>query len=100
MNQTLDMLKRAAPLPLPDALYAEVAAAYKSPPRAYHTLEHVAEVAQWFAEVARTGGWTHPAEVWLALLFHDAVYEYGRDDNEARSAETPRSKYSPSPVSR
>ncbi|KFA23650.1 hypothetical protein KWS_0121135, partial [Xanthomonas vasicola pv. musacearum NCPPB 4384] len=31
-------------------------------------------------------GWRQPAEVWLAVLFHDAIYQPGRSDNEAQSA--------------
>lgn len=31
-------------------------------------------------------GWHHPNEVWLAVLYHDAVYVPGRSDNEAASA--------------
>jgi predicted metal-dependent HD superfamily phosphohydrolase len=31
--------------------------------------------------------WKHPREVELAALFHDAIYEAGRSDNEAKSAQ-------------
>ncbi|MBE8228829.1 hypothetical protein IQA72_17620, partial [Leptospira borgpetersenii serovar Ballum] len=37
-------------------------------------------------EVAEGPGWRQPAEVYLAVLYHDAIYEAGRKDNEARSA--------------
>lgn len=75
-----------SPLPLSDALLAELRAAYAAPPRAYHSFSHVEEVAAHFDEVARTSGWRQPGEVFLAVLFHDAIYVPGARDNEARSA--------------
>ncbi len=62
-------------------------AAYVSPPRAYHHFGHVQEVLHRFAEVTAGPGWTQPVEVYLAVLYHDAVYAAGKKDNEARSAE-------------
>ena len=61
-------------------------AAYASPPRAYHNFDHVAEVLRHYEAVAAGPGWSQPLEVRLAVLYHDAVYEPGRKDNEARSA--------------
>ncbi|WP_372169107.1 hypothetical protein [Xanthomonas axonopodis] len=60
--------------------------AYAAPPRAYHHFGHVRAVLQHYAEVAAGPGWRQPTEVWLAVLFHDAVYQPGRSDNEAQSA--------------
>lgn len=77
---------RHAPFALVPALQEALAAAYAAPPRAYHHLGHVAEV---LAELDRAGDerpWRGPAEVYVAALFHDAVYVAGRGDNEARSA--------------
>ncbi len=37
-------------------------------------------------DVADGPGWQRPAEVYLAVLYHDAIYVAGRKDNEARSA--------------
>jgi predicted metal-dependent HD superfamily phosphohydrolase len=67
-----------------------VLAAYESPGRAYHNLEHVREVIRWFHEVGRDLGWRQSTEVFLALLFHDAVYVAGAPDNEERSAHLAR----------
>ena len=77
----------SAPLTLPTLMLSELEAAYATPPRAYHNFGHVQEVLHRFAEVTPGPGWAQPAEVYLAVLYHDAIYEAGRKDNEARSAE-------------
>ena len=61
-------------------------AAYGEPQRAYHTAAHIAEVLAWFDRVADDVGWQRPAEVYVAIVFHDAIYVPGAKDNEARSA--------------
>ncbi|MET0892583.1 MAG: hypothetical protein ABWY01_03325 [Pseudoxanthomonas sp.] len=76
-----------APLTLPTAMLSELEAAYATPPRAYHHFGHVQDVLHHFAEVTIGPGWTQPVEVYLAVLYHDAIYEASRRDNEARSAE-------------
>lgn len=76
-----------APLTVPAPQWAALDAAYASPPRAYHNLDHVHEVLRHFATVDAGPGWIQPREVYLAILYHDAVYQAGRGDNEARSAE-------------
>ncbi|XXZ16127.1 hypothetical protein WMF18_16060 [Sorangium sp. So ce315] len=86
----------AAPPPVPDGLvlpeplWRAVCTAYGEPGRAYHNLDHVRDVLARVGEIARDVGWRRPREVFLAALFHDAVYEPGRHDNEARSAELAR----------
>jgi predicted metal-dependent HD superfamily phosphohydrolase len=82
---------RHRPLVLPDALAVELATAYGEPQRAYHTLAHIDEVLGWFDRVADVGfaaggGWRQPAEIYVAIVFHDAIYVPGAKDNEARSA--------------
>ncbi|HMV65977.1 MAG TPA: hypothetical protein PKA64_03925 [Myxococcota bacterium] len=71
------------PWPLPVALADDLARRYAEPHRAYHDLSHLHELAEGY----RASTWRRPDEVWAALLWHDAVYEPGRPDNEARSAE-------------
>lgn len=77
-------------LTLPGPLWSAVRAAYGEPGRGYHDLAHVREVLRRVAEVGRDVGWRRPREVFLAALFHDAVYAPGRRDNEERSAELAR----------
>src|SRR3546814_10632482 len=75
------------PIKLPEEQFAALETAYAKPPRAYHDFNHVREVLRHHAEVAAGPGWAQPAETFLAVLYHDAVYEAGRGDNETRSAE-------------
>lgn len=58
---------------------------YCEPHRAYHTRQHLEECLQ----VRRliNAACQAPAEVDLALWFHDAIYEPLRSDNELRSAQ-------------
>ncbi|RDZ28229.1 HD domain-containing protein [Lysobacter silvisoli] len=77
----------ALPIDLPPEQWQALQAAYAQPPRAYHNFEHVREVLRHYGEVAAGPGWRQPAEVALAVLYHDAIYEAGRRDNEARSAQ-------------
>ncbi|MFC6841734.1 HD domain-containing protein [Xanthomonas theicola] len=75
-----------APLTLPAAQWTQLHAAYATPPRAYHHFGHVQAVLAHYAEVAAGVGWRQPREVYLAVLYHDAVYQAGRGDNEMQSA--------------
>jgi predicted metal-dependent HD superfamily phosphohydrolase len=68
-----------------EALRDSLLAAYAEPQRHYHTLQHLGECLHWFSAVRHLA--ERPAEVELALWFHDAVYDVHRGDNEARSAE-------------
>jgi len=77
----------SAPLTLPTAMLSELEAAYATPPRAYHHFGHVQDVLHRFADITIGPGWTQPVEVYLAVLYHDAIYDASRRDNEARSAE-------------
>jgi len=81
---------RHAPFALPPEIERVLAAAYAEPHRAYHTAAHIAEVLRWYDHVADTAGWHDPAAVYLAVVFHDAVYDPAAIDNEARSAELAR----------
>jgi predicted metal-dependent HD superfamily phosphohydrolase len=83
-----ELLAARAPrwLVLPADLAREVRVAYGGAGRAYHDGTHLEEIVQRFGEVAASVGWLAPREVYLAALFHDAVYVAGAKDNEAKSA--------------
>ena len=76
-----------------DVLWQELAYAYSAPPRAYHTLSHVAFMfAQYDRVEARLA---YPVAVRAAVWFHDFVYLTDADAyprNELRSAEAMRSR--------
>lgn len=57
---------------------------YAESPRKYHTLQHLGECLSLFDELSDQA--EHPAEVEMALWFHDAIYELKRHDNEEQSA--------------
>lgn len=80
----MSTLTNSLPLTIPEGLMRAVTAAYAVPPRAYHSFSHVQEVLKHFQTVP---SFQHPREVYLAVLFHDAVYLAGKGDNEVRSAD-------------
>jgi predicted metal-dependent HD superfamily phosphohydrolase len=68
-----------------DAEYEKVIRGWKSWGRRYHTLEHLNACLRQFDEFRELA--QYPAEVEIALWFHDAVYKTRKSDNEAKSAE-------------
>lgn len=64
---------------------AELIGRYSEPHRAYHTTQHLNEcLNQWAAHqhLAR-----HPQAVYLAIWYHDAIYDTTAHDNEQASAD-------------
>jgi predicted metal-dependent HD superfamily phosphohydrolase len=90
MSHSADAIARDpvldGPLTLPVAQYESLRDVYASPPRTYHHFGHVQDVLAHYRTVDTGPGWHRPREVWLAVLYHDAVYVPGRSDNEAASA--------------
>jgi predicted metal-dependent HD superfamily phosphohydrolase len=72
------------PAAAPDALFDALLAAYIGPDRYYHDLRHIAACLSQFAGVTEFAA--RPAEIVLAIWFHDAVYDTHAADNEERSA--------------
>ncbi len=73
-------------LPEPDASMLDaLLEAWAEPHRRYHTLQHLRECLALFDEHRALAA--HPGEVAIALLFHDAVYDTSRHDNEAVCAD-------------
>ncbi len=69
---------------IPAEVLAELRERHAEPQRAYHTWAHIEALLRWFGEVQ---GDLHDREAVLqAVLFHDAVYDPTRGDNEVRSA--------------
>lgn len=75
---------------LVDGAIEELRCAYGEPWRHYHTLEHVAALLQLSA--AHASAIADPEAVDLAILYHDAVYDPRRSDNEAASAALARER--------
>jgi predicted metal-dependent HD superfamily phosphohydrolase len=65
-------------------LFERLVACYREPHRQYHTLQHLQECLNQLQPAVELA--QHPAEVELALWFHDAVYALQRQDNEQQSA--------------
>lgn len=69
---------------IPEAVLPDLQRRYAEPQRHYHTWDHIQALLGWFGQ--RRSHLHDPAAVELAILFHDAVYDPTRSDNEAESA--------------
>ena len=70
------------------SLHGTLLACWREPHRHYHTEQHLRECLEQL-DAARDDA-ERPAEVALALWFHDAIYDPQAVDNERRSAEWAR----------
>lgn len=79
-----------AGLHIPPELVRELEAAYRTSERHYHTIAHAWDVARWVMLAHAEHGFARVREAYVAALFHDAVHDVRRKDNEAKSAELAR----------
>ncbi len=77
-------LWQALDRPAPAGLFEDLMRRYSEPQRHYHSLQHLRECLTHFDAVRDVAH--RPADVALALWFHDAVYDVQAHDNEAASA--------------
>ena len=68
---------------IPESVLRAAVSAYAPPSRAYHSFSHARAVLRELDALPLA----RPLEVALAALFHDAIYDPRRSDNEARSAD-------------
>jgi predicted metal-dependent HD superfamily phosphohydrolase len=68
----------------PPSIYKQIIKRYREPHRSYHTLQHLEECLEHLSNVRSLA--TNPAEIEIALWFHDAVYDPHQHDNEEQSA--------------
>lgn len=71
-----------------EGLFRRLVACYSEPHRKYHTMQHLNECFAHLESVRSVA--ERPAEVELALWFHDAIYRTTKKDNEEHSAEWAR----------
>jgi predicted metal-dependent HD superfamily phosphohydrolase len=67
------------------SLFHQLTACYSEPHRKYHTMQHLNECFVHLEKLRSIA--EYPAEIEIALWFHDAIYETRRTDNEEKSAE-------------
>lgn len=79
-----ELLARCAPDVDAGELYRTLADRYSEPQRSYHTLAHIHHCLEQFDTARHLAD--DPDGLELAIWFHDAVFDPGADDNEARSA--------------
>lgn len=65
-------------------IFPELLETYRQPSRHYHNDVHIQECLELFEEYRHLA--QHPAEVTIAIYFHDAIYSPLRYDNEDKSA--------------
>lgn len=65
-------------------IFEALTKAYAGAGRHYHNREHVAECLAHFQQLRDLS--VHPAEIEVAIWFHDAVYDTHQPDNEEKSA--------------
>lgn len=80
----LDRTLYGLALPSDVKLFIDLKAAYSHKSRHYHDCAHIAALLNEFRKLKHLA--ERPAEIEMAIWFHDAVYEAMRSDNEEASA--------------
>lgn len=70
---------------IPEAALGDLRRRYAEPQRHYHTWAHIEALLRWYDEQSHE--LARPDAVLHAILFHDAIYDPARSDNEEASAE-------------
>ncbi|MFO0553805.1 MAG: hypothetical protein U0271_35805 [Polyangiaceae bacterium] len=70
----------------PTVIVSTALEAWRQGVRGYHDLEHLYEMLAHLGGAHAAEPLSSPREVFVATLFHDAVYDPTRSDNEVRSA--------------
>lgn len=86
-----DKVRSCLQIQIDESVKADLVARYSEPHRAYHTMQHLSECLSWLHEIESLLTPRDFAVLFLALWFHDAVYDTRRSDNEEQSAELCRS---------
>jgi predicted metal-dependent HD superfamily phosphohydrolase len=66
-----------------ESAFAELSRRYETPDRHYHTLDHIHDVLQTAASLP---DWDQTPALFLAVWFHDVIYDPRAQDNEEQSA--------------
>ncbi len=80
------------------AAFDDLLGRYAEPHRHYHTLQHVLATLDALRDAGAAPD--HPAEADLALWYHDAIHDVGRQDNEEASALLARRALAGAPAER
>jgi predicted metal-dependent HD superfamily phosphohydrolase len=84
LDRWREMWRRLGASEVDEGLFHQLVTSYSEPHRKYHTMQHLEEC---FGHLERLASFAErPAEVELALWFHDAIYNTRKKDNEKRSA--------------
>jgi predicted metal-dependent HD superfamily phosphohydrolase len=75
-------------VPAPFEMLDDLRSRYSAPDRHYHGLHHIEDCLEKF-DVCRQEA-ERPAEIEMAIFFHDAIYDTHAADNELKSAEWAR----------
>ena len=73
----------------PGDIFFELAESYEASTRHYHTDRHVSECLKHFSNYRDQA--EKPAEIEIAIWFHDAIYDTTKSGNEEQSADWAKS---------